>query len=450
MNKKKILVIDDDESTRESLEIYLTELGYDIHLATNGKEGFDCFIEFNPNLILTDIIMPEWNGLELLKKIKTLTPSLPIILITAVEKTESIILAMQLGAYDYIEKPIDINNLKITIEHALETHELAQKLDDVTIDIPEHKSEPNLLVGKSAQIKEILKQVGQISSSKVNVLIQGESGTGKELISKIIHSSGVTKDQPFVALNSATIPETLLESELFGHVKGAFTDAVRDKKGKFEIAGSGTILLDEIADISQTLQAKLLRVIQEREFEPVGGEYTIPLNARIIVATNKDLESLVKKGEFREDLYYRLNVFSIKIPPLRERKSDIPLLVVYFINKINIYLNKKVTKIPYEVIEMLQNYHWPGNVRELENVLMQAIVLAKGEVLEKQNIILNQTIKTIGNGYSDNLGLAEFERRHIKSVLDKVNWNKKEAANLLKISKQTLYNKIKALKIFPS
>ena len=450
MDKKKILVIDDDESTRESLEIYLNELGYKVLLATNGREGFDSFIEYKPDLILTDIMMPEWNGLELLKKIKTINPRVPIILITAVEKTESIILAMQLGAYDYIEKPIDINNLKITIEHALETNELSKKLDDITISIPGHKIEPNILVGKSSQIKQILKQVGQISSSKVNVLIQGDSGTGKELISRIIHNSGITKDKPFIAVNSATIPETLLESELFGHVKGAFTDAVRDKKGKFEIAADGTILLDEIADISPTLQAKLLRVIQEREFEPVGGEITVPLNARIIVATNKDLESLVKKGEFREDLYYRLNVFNIKIPPLCERKSDIPLLVVYFINKINIYLNKRVTKIPYEVVELLQNYHWPGNVRELENVLMQAIIIAKGEVLEKQNILLSDTINIKGIGYSENLSLAEVERLHIKSVLDKVKWNKQEAANLLKISKQTLYNKIKSLKILPS
>ncbi len=450
MDKKRILVIDDDESTRESLEIYLNELGYKVLLATNGREGFDSFIEYKPDLILTDIMMPEWNGLELLKKIKTINPNVPVILITAIGKADSIIMAMQLGAYDYIEKPFDINNLKITIEHALETNELSKKLDDITISIPGHEIEPNILVGKSSQIKQILKQVGQISSSKVNVLIQGDSGTGKELISRIIHNSGITKDKPFVAVNSATIPETLLESELFGHVKGAFTDAVRDKKGKFEIAADGTILLDEIADISPTLQAKLLRVIQEREFEPVGGEITVPLNARIIVATNKNLESLVKKGEFREDLYYRLNVFNIKIPPLCERKSDIPLLIVYFINKINIYLNKRVTKIPYEVVELLQNYHWPGNVRELENILMQAIIIAKGEVLEKQNILLSDTINIKGIGYSENLSLAEVERLHIKSVLDKVKWNKQEAANLLKISKQTLYNKIKSLKILPS
>ena len=450
MDKKRILVIDDDESTRESLEIYLNELGYKVLLATNGREGFDSFIEYKPDLILTDIMMPEWNGLELLKKIKTINPNAPVILITAIGKADSIIMAMQLGAYDYIEKPFDINNLKLTIEHAFETNELSKKLDDITISIPGHKIEPNILVGKSSQIKQILKQVGQISSSKVNVVVQGDSGTGKELISRIIHNSGITKDKPFVAVNSATIPETLLESELFGHVKGAFTDAVRDKKGKFEIAADGTILLDEIADISPALQAKLLRVIQEREFEPVGGEITVPLNARIIVATNKDLESLVKKGEFREDLYYRLNVFNIKIPPLCERKSDIPLLVVYFINKINIYLNKRVTKVPYEVVELLQEYHWPGNVRELENVLMQAIIIAKGEVLEKQNILLSGAINKKEIRYSENLSLAEVEKIHIKSVLDKVQWNKQEAANLLKISKQTLYNKIKSLKILPS
>ena len=450
MNKKRILVIDDDESTGESLEIFLTELGYQVRLATNGKDGFDSYIRYNPDLILTDIIMPGWNGLELLKKIKNINPNAPVILITGVEKSDSIILAMQLGAYDYIEKPIDINSLKVTIEHALETNELSQKLNDVNIDIPGYQTEPDMLVGKSPQIKEILKQIGQISSSKVNVLIQGESGTGKELIGRIIHNSGITKNKPFVAVNSATIPEHLLESELFGHVKGAFTDAVRDKKGKFEIAGQGTILLDEIGDIMPAFQAKLLRVIQEREFEQVGGEKTISLNARIIVATNKDLESLVKQGKFREDLYYRLNVFNINIPPLRERKNDIPLLMVYFVNKINVYLDKKVNKIPFEVVELLQNYHWPGNVRELENVLMQAIVLAKGEVLERKNILLSRTANHEYNGHFENLSLSEVEKMHIKHVLDKVKWNKKEAAKILKISKQSLYNKIKALKIYPS
>jgi two-component system, NtrC family, response regulator AtoC len=450
LNKKRILVIEDDESTGESLEIFLTELGFDVRLATNGKDGFNSYIDYRPDLILSDIIMPGWNGLELLKKIKNINPNAPVILITGVEKSESIILAMQLGAYDYIEKPIDINNLRITIEHALETNELSQKLNDVNIEIPGYQAEPDLLVGKSTGIKEILKQIGQISSSKVNVLIQGESGTGKELISRMIHNSGITKNKPFVAVNSATIPEHLLESELFGHVKGAFTDAFRDKKGKFEMAGQGTILLDEIGDIAPSLQAKLLRVIQEREFEQVGGEETIPLNARIIVATNKDLESLVKQGKFREDLYYRLNVFNINIPPLRERKNDIPLLMVYFVNKINVYLDKRVTKIPYEVVEMLQSYHWPGNVRELENVLMQAIVLAKGEVIEKQNILLNRSYNHEHNSGNENLSLAELEKMHIKLVLDKVNWNKKEAAKILKISKQTLYNKIKTLKIYPS
>ncbi|HKI78845.1 MAG TPA: sigma-54 dependent transcriptional regulator [Ignavibacteriaceae bacterium] len=450
MPKNKILVIDDDASTRESLEIFLTQIGFSVFLASNGKEGLNYFIAHDPDIVLTDIKMPELNGIELLKKIKTINPKSLIIMITAVGEMDSIILAMQLGAYDYIEKPIDIDNLKTTIDRAMETSALSCKLEDVTNYFPIDGSEANILVGKSKQIKEILKKVGQITSSRVNVLIQGESGTGKELIGRIIHSSGVTKGEPFVAVNSAAITETLLESEFFGHVKGSFTGAIRDKKGKFELAGHGTIFLDEIADIKPDLQVKLLRVIQEREFERVGGETTIPMNARIIVATNEDLEKRVKEGKFREDLYYRLKIFEITVPPLRERKSDIPLLVVHLITKINKYLNKKVNKIPYEVIELLQNHEWQGNVRELENTLMQGIVLAKGEVLEKQNLYLDKPIELKMKEYSENLSLEDVDKLHIKYVLDKVNWNKQKASKLLKISKQTLYNKIKNLKIFPS
>jgi transcriptional regulator with PAS, ATPase and Fis domain len=283
----------------------------------------------------------------------------------------------------------------------------------------------------------------KISANRVNVLIQGESGTGKELITKIIHYTGVTKRHPFIAVNCTALSENLLESELFGHVKGAFTGAIRDKKGKFELAGEGTIFLDEISEISFNLQVKLLRVLQEREFEKVGGEATIPLKARVVTASNRVLEDLVQEGNFRDDLYYRLKVFTIEVPPLRERRDDIPSLVVHFIKKINKELHKNVWKIPYEVMELLQRHEWVGNVRELENTLLQAVVLAKGDVLEKEYLLLNN-YRHQRNDNSDpsRLSLSEIEKKHIKLVLDSVDWDKPQASKILGIAKTTLYKKI--------
>ncbi len=448
MEKEKILVVDDDLSTRESLEIFLKENEFKTFLASDGQEGIELFEKIKPDLVITDLRMPKIDGMLLLKKIKKIDTNIPVVVITAYEDMGSTIEAMQSGAYDYIEKPLDIARLKFIIKRSLETSNLSRKLEIAELKLPE-QDEENLIIGKTPQIRDILKKIGQISSNRVNVLIQGESGTGKELLSRVIHNSGLTKGFPFIAVNSAALPEALLESELFGHVKGAFTGAIKDKKGRFELAGQGTIFLDEISEISLNLQVKLLRVIQEKEFERVGDETTLPMKARIIAATNKNLEELVQQGKFREDLFYRLSVFTITIPPLRERKEDIPLLAVHFLKKINTDLHKNVRKIPYEVIDLLQNYEWIGNVRELENSLLQAVVLAKGEVLEKENILLRDNG---GHHYRNDLhdfSLATVEREHIKFVLDKVNWDKKEAAKLLNISRQTLYNKIKSYSLFP-
>jgi two-component system response regulator AtoC len=300
-----------------------------------------------------------------------------------------------------------------------------------------------VLVGNTPEIKEIFKQIGTVSVNRVTVLIQGETGTGKELIAKIIHTSGITKDYPFVAVNCSSLSENLLESELFGHVKGAFTGAVRDKKGKFELAGNGTIFLDEISEISPNLQVKLLRVIQEKEFEKVGGEIPIPIKARIITSTNKYLAELVKQGKFRKDLYFRLKVVTIKTYNLNSRRADIPQLVIHLLAKINKELHKNVNVVPFDVMEMLQNYNWVGNVRELENILTQAVVLAKGNVLSKEYLIL----KKDGDGLnpdSDSIltSLAEVEKHHIQRILERTEWNKTEAARILGIAKSTLYKKI--------
>jgi DNA-binding NtrC family response regulator len=441
---ESILIIDDDESFGETLEIFLSDMGCRILRANNGKIGLDIVEREHPDLVITDYKMPQLNGLQVLKRIKEIDMKIQVIMLTAFEDMDSTIKAMQFGAYDYVEK-LELERIKTITKRALESKKLSERL---VIAISEDSSDyqlENSLVGSTKAMKEIYKKIGKISSTKVNVLIQGESGTGKELITKIIHYTGITHDQPFIAVNCTALSESLLESELFGHVKGAFTGAIRDKKGKFELAEEGTIFLDEISEISPNLQVKLLRVLQEREFERVGGEITIPMKARVVSASNKNLAEWVKLGKFREDLFYRLKVFTIEIPPLRERKEDIPKLVVHFLKKINKELHKNVWKIPYEVMEVLQTHEWVGNVRELENTLLQAVVLAKGDVMEKEYILLkNNEIVTNNEVSKAHLSLADIEKSHIKLVLEEVNWDKQIASKILGIAKTTLYNKIEA------
>ncbi len=440
---EKILLIDDEESILESLRIFLSGMNYAVSTASNGMEGIEIIHKEHPDLVITDLKMPEVDGLEVLKQIREFDDSVPCIIMTAYEDVDSTIRAMQLGAYDYIEKPIDTPRFKALIKRSLESRSLSERLNYAVEEDFEKYDVRNKSIGRSAQMKNIFKVVGQVSMNRVTVLIHGESGTGKELISRIIHYSGITKDHPFIPVNCTALTESLLESELFGHVKGSFTGAIKDKKGKFELAGMGTIFLDEISEISPDLQVKLLRVIQEREFEKVGAESSNPMNARIITATNRNLEEMVREGQFREDLYYRLKVLSINIPPLRERKEDIPELVVHFLKKINNELHKKVRKIPFDVMEMLQNYRWTGNVRELENILMQAVVLSKGDVLEKENILLQEIFRSETVADRTNLSLAEVEKEHITKILNAVNWNKKKAYTILGISKPTLNSKIR-------
>ena len=330
---EKLLIIDDDYSINESLSQILSEAGYKTFTAEDAQKGLEQFDRFPPDLIVCDLKLPGMSGIELLQKVKTADSNFPFIIITAYDDSNSTIEAIQNGAYDYIEKPIDIEKLKVVIKRALEGRKLSEQLSiTISKDLQEYKLE-NSFIGKTPIMKEILKKIGKISNNRVSILIQGESGTGKELITKVIHYSGITRNEPFIAVNCTALSESLLESELFGHVKGAFTGAIKDKKGKFEIAGSGTIFLDEISEISPNLQVKLLRVLQEKEFERVGGENSILLSARIVAATNRNLQKLVEEGKFREDLYYRLNVFKIEVPPLRERREDIPDLVIHFLKK---------------------------------------------------------------------------------------------------------------------
>jgi two-component system response regulator AtoC len=442
----KILVIDDDQNIRETLKVLLSK-EYKVILAENGLTGIEKFKSESPDLIITDLKMDDLDGIEILKKVKESGSDTPVILITAFEEIQSSIEAIQLGAFDYISKPLNVDKFKICVKRALNLKKQNDRiLNIVSQEINEYKSAFNF-VSESPPMKNIVKSIGHFALSKMNVLIQGETGTGKELVAKLIHYGGITKNNPFVAVNCSALTETILESELFGHVKGAFTDAYRDSKGKFELAGDGTLFLDEVSEISPSAQVKMLRVIQEREFEKVGGEETIHFNARVITATNKNLHELVQKGKFREDLYFRLKTFMIEIPPLRERKEAIPRLVTFLINKINNELHKKIMKVPFEVMEMFMNYQWVGNVRELENTLYQAIVLSTGDVLEKDNILLPGNIIKYHSENREKLSLAEVESEHIKLVLECTKGDKHHASKILGVSLATLYNKMAAYNI---
>lgn len=445
---EKILIIDDNKLILRSLKESISKMGYSIIEAEDGETGLNLVRTEHPDLVITDFQMPGIDGLEVLSKIRKLYISLPVILLTGHGDVVLTIKSIQLGAFDFLEKPIDPAKLKSTIQLALNSVKVSNSLNEVLhVDASSvHMLEDNILVGKTHQMKEIFKNIGRISLSKVNVLIQGETGTGKELIARLVHYFGITINQPLVVVNCSALTETLLESELFGHVKGSFTGSVRDKKGKFELAGDGTIFLDEISEISLNTQVKLLRVIQELEFERVGGEEVIPMKARIITATNRNLETLIKEGKFREDLYYRLKVFTIDLPPLRERKEDIRDLVIHFLYKLNKRFNRNVVKIGEGVIEMLMAHEWLGNVRELENTILQAIVMSKSDVLEKENITLNS--RQLQNGHVKQQeipqfrSLADLEKFHIKRILDEVNWNKLEASHILEITRPTLNAKI--------
>ena len=450
---EKILVVEDDKITRRLIKEILSRGGYEVIEGEDGSQALELFKKEKPDLVITDYQMPVMNGLRLLSEVRGINPAVPVIMLTGFGDIALTIKAIQIGAFDFLEKPINAPQLKNVVTSALSSVQSSKKHEDVLkegISI-DKKIQENILIGKSPQIKEIFKNIGRVSLNKVNVLIEGESGTGKELIARLIHYSGITRDKPLIVVNCSALTETLLESELFGHEKGSFTGSLKTKKGKFELAEDGTIFLDEISEINLNTQVKLLRVIQELEFERVGGETTIPMQARIIAATNKKLEKLIEEGKFREDLYYRLKVFTVQLPPLRERRDDIKDLTIHFLTKLNKRFNKNVSKIGDGVIEMLQEHHWPGNVRELENTIMQAIVMSKNDVLEVENIKLNPRGTEVSNIDIQNAGplrsLADLEKDYIKRVLDEVKWNKIEASRILEITRPTLNAKIEKYKL---
>lgn len=449
---EKILVVEDDKISRRIIREILSRSGYEVFEAEDGAQGLESFKANKPDLVLTDYQMPVMNGLRVLSEIRNLQPAVPVIMLTGFGDIALIIKSIQLGAFDFLEKPINTPQLKEVVASALNSVISSKKHDQVLTEgiSIDKKIQENILIGRSPQIKDIFKNIGRVSLNKVNILIEGESGTGKELIARLIHYSGITRDKPLVVVNCSALTETLLESELFGHEKGSFTGSLKTKKGKFELAEDGTIFLDEISEISPNTQVKLLRVIQELEFERVGGETTLPMQARIIAATNKKLEKLIEEGKFREDLYYRLKVFTVQLPPLRERREDIKDLTIHFLTKLNKRFNKNVTKIGDGVIEMLQHHTWPGNVRELENTIMQAIVMSKNDVLEVENIKINQRATEGSQEFNQKFelrSLADIEKDYIKRVLDKVRWNKIEASRILEITRPTLNAKIEKYKL---
>jgi len=438
---KSILAIDDDRLIRQTFKCQLTEEGFEVHLAADGREGVDRFEELEPDLVILDIHLPGLDGLGVLKEIRAIDPKAYVIMITAFDDMRTTVEAVKLGAFEYICKPIDYDELILSIRKAMRMQEMDAKLDYLVTEASREWSIDNI-IGRTPQMREVFKTIGMVSRSKTTVLIRGESGTGKELVARAIHYNADNRPEPFVALNCTALTESLLESELFGHVRGAFTGAVRDSRGKIEIAGSGTLFLDEIGDISANLQAKLLRVVENREYSRVGAEKTQRTDARIIGATNRDLEDLVQRGIFREDLYYRLKVVEITLPPLRDRREDIPLLVAYLLEKINRQLHTNVRKVPDSVMQRLVSYDWRGNVRELENALTRAVTLSRGDVLLGEHLPLVDASDP-GKLTGELASLKEIEKKYIDHVLSFTRWNKSRASEILGITRPTLDKKIR-------
>jgi two-component system response regulator AtoC len=438
---KTILIIDDDPLIRKTLAAHFSSgEDYEITLAEDGWEGIQKYEENSPDLVILDIRLPDINGLEVLRKIKEINEKAHIIIITAYDDMKTTVEAIKSGAFEYLVKPLDYVELDLTIDKAFQARGLENKLSYLVEEKLKEFTIDNI-IGRSSQMREVFKLIGSVVNNRANVLIQGESGTGKELCAKAIHYNSHFKNEPFIVINCSAISDTLLESELFGHVKGAFTDAVYETKGKFEIAGKGTLFLDEVGDVSPNLQSKMLRVIESRDFMKVGGEKVLKTEARIIAATNQDLIALIKKEQFREDLYYRLKVVEINLPPLRERKEDIPELVAYLLEKINRELRKNVRKVPPQVMRTLLNTPWKGNVRELENALTRAAILAKGDVVLEENLPLESGEKKL---FPQRLvAIKEVESQYIQHVLKSVKGSKTQASQILQISRPTLDKKIK-------
>jgi two-component system response regulator AtoC len=451
--RRTVLIVDDDPPIREMLTDFLREEGYEILVAGDGASALDVLKKSAEriDLALLDVRLPDVQGLEILRAMAEKGLELPVIVMTAHGTSSTAIHSMQLGAYDYLTKPIDLNQLGVTIKRLLEHHALAQQVKSLQSKLNEHLIRERI-VGQSPAMHEIYKLIGRVAATDATVLISGETGTGKELVADVIHENSLRADKPLIKVNCAALPETLLESELFGHEKGSFTGAVSQRKGRFEMADGGTIFLDEVGEMSPNTQKKLLRVLQQGEFQRVGGNETLYTDVRVIAATNKNLEREVEEGRFRDDLYYRLNVIRVEMPPLRDRREDIPLLTAHFLDRYRYRPGYPPSKISEEALKLLMSYSWPGNVRQLENSLERAVVLSQGKLIMPEHVALDSPLMTdnlfnitqrIRSGARLGDILHEVEHLALEIAINQARGDREEAARMLGLSPAELERKVR-------
>lgn len=441
----KALIIDDDAAIRRSLELHLIDEGFEVLVAEDGLQGVEQALQHEVGFVLLDLRLPKLDGFEVLKQIKAAKPSLSVVVITAFDDMQTAIKAIRLGAIDHLGKPLDLDQLDEVVDKIQQIAALSEKGVSFS-DTPECSFEPNTIVGRSRAMRQVYKTIGAVADSRDTVLIQGASGTGKEMVARALHFNSKYHDRPFVPVVCSALAANVLESELFGHEKGAFTGAHHSKPGRFELAEGGTLFLDEISEISADIQLKLLRFLQEKEFERVGGLKTIKADVRVIVATNRDLAKLVAEGCFRQDLFYRLRVVCIELPSLTERAEDIALLVPYFLEKIRRETGKPLSVMPQEIMDRIQSYSWPGNIRELENALRRAVLLSQGDVLLPETLQLDGTIKDPKLPLQIK-SMQQLEREHIENILAYTGYEKKRAAEILNMSRPTLDKRIREYQI---
>ena len=447
MAKSRILVVDDEAIMRSSLTDWLKEDGYEVVAVGDGYTAIDQVKEEEWDLAVVDLKMPKIDGLEVLKKFHELKPGLPVVIVTAYATVDTAVMAMKAGAADYVVKPFNPEEISLVIKKLVEHQHLLKENVRLRRALTKRFNFHDL-IGKSAKMLEVIEMIKTVAPTKSTVMITGESGTGKELVARAIHELSPRKKHPFVAAACGAIPESLLSAELFGYEKGAFTGAVSQHKGRIEMADKGTLFLDEIGDISPQTQVDLLRFLQEREFRRIAGKQLIKVDVRILVATNKDIDDMVAREDFREDLYYRLNVITITVPPLRERKEDIPILAEHFLEKYTLEIGKKVESISDETMKYLMEFSWPGNVRQFANTIEHAVVVAQGLEIQKNDLPQHVTLQPRKTEQPTSLGsLNQLEKHHIHNVLKSCNWNIKKSAQILGINRVTLYNKIKKLNL---
>jgi DNA-binding NtrC family response regulator len=439
-NKAKILVVDDEAIIRDSLREWLNDAGYEVLTAENGAQALKTIEREEPRIVIADLVMPGMDGIELMKRAKEVSPNIEVIITTAYGSIPTAITAIREGAYDYIQKPFCPERTEMLIEKLVERQRLIEENLSLHQKLEERYRFENI-IAKSSRMQQVIEAIKVVATSNATVLITGETGTGKELVARAIHSQSPRRGKPFVAVSCAALPESLLESELFGHEKGSFTGAYAQKKGKFEFANRGTLFLDEIGEMSANIQVHLLRVLEEKEFNRVGGNEPTKVDVRVISATNREIKEAVTKGQFREDLYYRLNVVNIELPPLRERREDIPLLAQIFLKKFALENNKEISRFSAEATDFMLRYDWPGNVRELENAIERAVILAQKPVIGIDDLP-QQTL--VAHSITLEKNLRQVEKNHIMNVLAQTRGNYTEAAKALGISRMTLYNKAKS------